>query len=235
MGRHTGYIEIRLPDTKADIEEVILHSALAAAAAQKHDMYALTGRPIQNREYDFDFTLPTARGDQYMDLLEAAPLEEYGGAYDKVPQTMRAGELAKKVYALIERKSSKYPGGQASPIHLLLYSTDWRLSLPPSVLTLLAHWLRRRPHVFRTVAYYLPAGINRSIWHPLLPSDNPELNDVDEERFEQVVAVRGDFSDVHQTSDGKIAFGYAQLDLTNFTHARMCSTGHMEFSRRTDS
>jgi hypothetical protein len=235
LARQPSYVELRLPDVKADIEKAILQHALATAVAQKRDIYGLAGTPRQNKENDFDFVLPTKRGEEYIDLMEAAPLEEFGGSYEKVPQEMRAGELATKIYALIERKSSKYPRSAKTPIHLLLYTTDWRLSLPPSVLTLLAYWLRTRQHVFETVAYYLPAGIVRPLWYPLLPADDPDLASLDEDLVAQTVAVRGDYNDVHRTEDGKTAFGYVRFNATNFTHARMCATGHIEFSRRPDA
>lgn len=131
LGKPASYIEIRLPDFKADIEKVILQNALAAAAAQKTDLYALTGPPIQNGENDFDFTLPSARGDEYLDLMEVAPLHEFGGSYDKSPQVIQVGELARMVYDLIAQKSSKYPRARVDPIHLRLYSADRRLALPP--------------------------------------------------------------------------------------------------------
>jgi hypothetical protein len=191
--------------------------------------------PEQNAENDFDFTLTTRTGVAFLDLVEVAPLEAFGGSYENVPQILRVGDIAGSAYSLIRRKHSKYQGIWQTPIHLLAYTTDWRLALPPSALTLLAHWLHSHSHGFATVSYFLPAGILRPLWWSLYPSDDDELAGLDEHEFMERRAARIDPSTVHKTSKGETVFGYFRFDAANFTHARLSNTGHTEFSRKLES
>ena len=207
----------------------MLQGALAAAARQGANPYQLVRHPVQNPEDHFDFTLFTERGPEYLDLMEAAPLERYGGAYDKVPQVFNVGELASAVYELIMRKHSKYQGIWARPIHLLVYNTDWRLSLAPSVTTLLAHWLRTKAHGFASVCYYMPAGVLYPYWFAVYPSNDPELTNFDEAAASRRMVAVFDTSTIKKTPDGQTTWGEVRINTTNFKKARMSSTGHVEF------
>lgn len=229
LGRDPTFHEIVLPHEKAEIEAAILQAGLATAALSGQDPYQLLQQPTQNDENHFDFTLRTAQGEEYLDLMEAAPLQHYGGSYEAVPQVLNVGELAAAVYELVLRKNAKYQGIWARPIHLLLYTTDWRLSLPPSVMTLLAHWFRTKSHGFATVAYFLPAGVVRPHWCMLFPSTDPELDDIDESQVAQRVAARIDPSEISKDSDGTTVLGHVRVDVTNLRNARLAATGHIEF------
>jgi len=232
LGRNPAYHAIHLPETKPEIEHAILRAALATARRQGNDPYALVRPPEQNIENDFDFTLTTRTGTAFLDLLEVAPLEDFGGSYENVPQILRVGDIASSVYSLIRRKHNKYQGIWQTPIHLLAYTTDWRLALPPSALTLLAHWLRSQPHGFASVSYFLPGGILHPLWWSLYPSDDEDLVGLDENEFMERRAARIDPSTIHKTSKGETTFGYFRFDATNFTHIRLSNSGHTEFSKK---
>ena len=75
LGPKRAFHEFVLPPAKDEIERAMLRGALAAAARQGEDPYQLVGAPRQNPEDHFDFTLDTKRGPEYLDLMEAAPLE----------------------------------------------------------------------------------------------------------------------------------------------------------------
>ena len=236
LGRNPAFHELHLPEEKSELERAILNGALATAARQKSgDPYGLTKPPEQNKENDFDFTLTTRTGKAYLDLLEAAPLSDFGGRYENVPQIIRVGEMAEAVVALVMKKNAHYQGVWRTPIHLLVYSTDWRLSLSASVLTLLAHWLRTKPHGFATVNYFLPAGVVRSIWHPLFPSSDKELMNINEDEVSSRHAARFDLSAIRREPDGTTVVGKEMLvDLTHAEQVRMDASGHMEYGRFSD-
>ena len=56
------------------IEAFIVAGATATAAKEGVRLFGQTSRPIRNTANSLDFTVPTESGDQYLDLLEVAPL-----------------------------------------------------------------------------------------------------------------------------------------------------------------
>jgi hypothetical protein len=68
------------------------------------------------------------------------------------------GDFADAVFELVKKKSRKYGGRRRVPLHLLLYSTDWRFLLSESVITLVRLYCARRPHVFSSIVYYTSGG-----------------------------------------------------------------------------
>jgi hypothetical protein len=81
-GRGPRYQRLPFPESKADIERMILDGCLRALAGSGDNPYALAGEPAQNEENNFDFTLPTARGPEYLDLVEVADLSRSKGSYE---------------------------------------------------------------------------------------------------------------------------------------------------------
>jgi hypothetical protein len=73
LGTAPKFRELTLPVDKAGIERAILWAALGASHAPGMDPYQLVAAPKQNQENHFDFTLITERGEEYLDLMEAAP------------------------------------------------------------------------------------------------------------------------------------------------------------------
>ncbi len=55
-----------LPADKAGIERAILNGALVASSTQQIPLYELVSGPEQNGENNFDFTLPTSTGNEYL-------------------------------------------------------------------------------------------------------------------------------------------------------------------------
>jgi len=138
-----------------DIGEFIVAGATATAAKEGVRLFGLTSRPVRNTANPFDFTVPTEAGEQYLDLLEVAPLSYVDGSHEKGPGAYYQGEMADRVWSGIQRKASNY-GPVIAAIHLLIHPTDWRFHFSDGTLQLIAVRLAKRRHPFSTVVYYAP-------------------------------------------------------------------------------
>jgi hypothetical protein len=85
-------------------------------------------------------------------------LNRLGGAYEALPLSYVNGERADLVFEVVADKVTKYGVNTRSAIHLLLYATDFRLSLDSDLLDLVAYRVSRETHCFRSVLYFEPAG-----------------------------------------------------------------------------
>jgi len=93
------FLPLRYPDTKAEIEQLMMSGALTSAKARGIEVYSLTGEPSQNDENNFDFDLPTVRGTEYLDLTEIALLKNRGG-YSAGATVFPVGDFADAVFEL---------------------------------------------------------------------------------------------------------------------------------------
>ena len=114
----------------------------------------LFGNPRPNEENDFDFTVSTARGDAYLELMEVAPLAAFGGSYEDAAAIHKAGELASSISKEIFRKSKRYRSKRE--LFLLLYITHWSFALGQATIQLLRYKLKKQRHVFSAVFYLAP-------------------------------------------------------------------------------
>jgi len=159
-----------VPDGKAEIELDIVRRAIKALSAAGTLPFHLVGEPVQNPEDDWDFSLPTLDGTQHLDLVEFAPLSRTAGSYDRVPQNRNNGDVADDVVALIARKEARYGSLVQRRVHLLIYTTDWRLTPPVRVERLVALDLSRRGTGFTSILYCSPWGsdlAHASILYPV--------------------------------------------------------------------
>jgi len=197
--RTAEFVTVQFPSTKPEIEQYILDCAIENTRKTSHALYRLTSSPIRNVESDFDFTLPTERGTQYLDLMEVKPP---GGTYDAGPASYWVWDFAEAVYAQILKKSAKYGVTRRERIHLLLYSTDWRFYPDRGVFQLLTIWLGQKRHVFRTVLHYAPADQTSGDLIRLCPTKPEERRTVDVRELRQAVIMPADFSRLQVESGG---------------------------------
>ena len=151
-GQPPELIPNQLPAEKSGIEARILDLALKAAEFMKIDLYGLASAPVQNDENNFDFTLDTTSGTEYLDLVEVV-LE---GGYDGASSSILVGDMADQMFEQIKKKARKYGTRRRSNIHLLLYSTHWKFLPSESVISLLSLYCFRKHHGFKTVAVMMP-------------------------------------------------------------------------------
>ena len=93
-GQPPEFIPSQVPTEKSGIEAQILDLTLKAAEFMKIDLYGLVKPPMQNDENNFDFTLNTASGPEYLDLVEIV-LE---GGYDGASTSIAVGNMADQMF-----------------------------------------------------------------------------------------------------------------------------------------
>lgn len=147
---------IDFPKGKAEVEEFIFRFFIKGIGEVGKEFYKFVSDPTQNKENHFDFTLHTESGDEFLDLMEVAPLEKVSGSFEDVTFEYNHGEMADWIWGKIISKSKKYGNSKSVPLHLLIYSTDWGFRLSKGVINLLAFWANAREHCFRTIVYFAP-------------------------------------------------------------------------------
>jgi hypothetical protein len=146
-------IELSHSDEKAEIERKVVDMLLRSHTYHTGEPFLLSN-PRQNKEDDFDFTVTSPRGDADLELMEVAPLSAFGGSYENVPPTHKAGDLAAAISKEIFKKSKRYKPKRE--LFLLLYLTHWSLALGKATIQLLRYKLKKQRHVFGAVFYFAP-------------------------------------------------------------------------------
>jgi hypothetical protein len=180
-----GMVQVEFPDEKAAIERFILQLTLDSLRSGGLDIYQLAGEPIQNPEDDFDFTLPTASGDEYLDLMEVALLggmKITGSSYRGAHASYNYGERADAIFGKIMEKAKKYGLRTLTPIHLLLYATDYRFEVRGSVEELLAYRSAKEGHPFKSILNCTPKVEGGAVVSVIYPRSLSSFHGFDEAR-----------------------------------------------------
>lgn len=192
------------PRTKEDIEQHLLDSMLCASKKSGLNPYHLVGIPDKNPENDFDFTLPTVAGDEYLDLMEVAPLDVYRCTHETAPTSYVNGKFADVIMDKVLAKSSGYGRSPKSAIHLLLYSTDWKFNLTVGLTDLLAFQCRRgsADHCFKTIFYYYALDDNEGRVIPVFPRPPEDFIHFDAPRARLTKTFLGGPANMKVSDDG---------------------------------
>jgi hypothetical protein len=207
IGPHDRGVEFRpidFPTDKAEVERYIMTFVISGLRKTGTNFYKLVGNPVQNPEDDFDFTLPTKSGKEYLELMEVAALDHVGGSYNAAPASYNHGELADYVYAKLMAKAKKYGSPSHVPVHLLLYTTDWRFRLSQNVLALLAYWCLRREHLFKTILYFVPDDATHGEARIVYPIASESLANFDEQAARNRRSIIGDPTRLQVNPDGSV-------------------------------
>lgn len=195
---------LKFPTDKAECERYVVKFVVGGLAKMGTNFYALVADPVQNPEDDFDFTFPTkAWKKEYLELMEVAALEHVGGSYDAAPASYNHGELADYVYSKLIKKAQRY-GVLQTPVHLLLYTTDWRFRLAPGVLALLGYWLGSCEHSFKTVLYFVPDDATHGEAKVVYPVGAKTWAKFDEQALRNRKTLIGDPSRLSVNPDGSV-------------------------------
>ena len=192
---------VPFPRSKPEMEAAILRGALKFSAGMEKPFYSLAGEPVQNKENDLDFQLPTASGTQHLDLAEIVHSMTRGG-YEGAPSKFRVGDMVDNVWGVIQAKEKKYGARRRLVIHLLLYSVDWKFFLSESCIALLRLYCQRRKQHFASIAYYAPITLDEGILWPLSPIDSMSLPHIDEASLRNNVVTHGNPAAIEATPDG---------------------------------
>ena len=87
-----------------------------------------------------------------LELKEIAPLKS--GPYDAAASSYMVYDFAIAIRKMILKQSARYKWSTGPGLYLLLYVTDWRFLLSPSVVTLLRHWALHDRHCFQRIYVY---------------------------------------------------------------------------------
>jgi hypothetical protein len=202
-GADPEFIRTHLPDDKAEIEKTVLARTLEAAVAQKVKLYELAGDPVQNEENDFDFSLPTADGLEYLDLVEYVA----SGGYAKSAASYRVGDMVDRMFDLVRMKARKYGENRKSVTHLLMYSTHWKFLPSETVIELMRHLCATRKHGFKTVAVVAPTiGDSVAVWKCFPMDDGKSLTALRESAIRRSVVHQFDPRAARAMADGSVSW-----------------------------
>jgi hypothetical protein len=169
--------KIVFPKSKDEIESLIVQDFLASVskALATHGETFIFCNPTKNRENDFDFNVDSKHGPAFLELMEIAPLELFGGGYDKVPSKFKPYDLAQIVVTKVLKKATRYSGNIGLPLFLLTYTTHWGFTPSESTVALLRYFLAQQKLPFNAVFLYSPIekGFGDARWLFPVP---PELN-----------------------------------------------------------
>jgi hypothetical protein len=175
---------LQLPSDKQAIEAWVMELALKSGPpGSACDLQWLYGFRAGNQNVDenhFDFTLETEGGEEYLDLMEAAPLQKFGGSYANVPLSRNQGEVADEVYEEIRAKSRHYGLPQRIPVHLLVYSADRRCDLSVDTAKLVGLRARSGDHGFATIVYFSLLADSGGVLHWIFPREDEFFADLNE-------------------------------------------------------
>lgn len=153
-----AFEKIAFPKSKDEVESFIVQDFLASVgkALGPHRETFILGNPTKNAENDFDFNVESKHGPAFLELMEIAPLELFGGGYNKVPPKYKPYDLAQIVVAKILGKAKRYSGDIGRPLFLLAYITHWGFTPSESTVALLRYFLAQEKHPFNAVFLYSP-------------------------------------------------------------------------------
>lgn len=167
--------KIVYPENKEDLEDYILKRFIYNLKSNKTNIYNLKENPIRNDENDFDYTLNTFDGIEYLDLMEIFVNLGKGG-FESASYKRNYGEFTDSLIQNIMKKSSKYQGVKSNK-HLLVYPTDWRFRCGDPIIILTSYILSQIKHSFESIYYFvLDDNINGEI-KKLFPYKSDYFND----------------------------------------------------------
>jgi len=195
-------VTVNFPSPKAEIEQYILDRVLETDRKTGRNFYNLANTPTMNPEQDFDFSLPTVTGLEYLDLMEIKTTQ---GPYGSAPASYWVWDFAEATYGQLLKKAATYGPNQYDAIHLLLYSTDWRYHPDVGVLELLKIWLAHGRNCFRTVRYYAPDSQTSGELFSVFPSLPEERRAIDVKELKERAIMPADFSRLRVEKDGSVS------------------------------
>src|SRR5262249_1480539 len=141
------------PSGKRDRERFVAGLAVSTAAGEGKRLYHLVQPVQQNPENGFDFTLPTERGPENLELLEIAPLPGTASAFPRGSGIVRVRGRGAWVADRIAAKAQKYGLPQTVPVHLLIYPTHGMFRLNGLELRCIAYDCKEGGLGFKTIIY----------------------------------------------------------------------------------
>lgn len=160
---------LKYPEVKEDVERFIAEKFLATCAAKGHLPYTVS-ELRQNVQDDLDFTLATATGDRYLELMELAPFHGVKGGFSQAPARYSPFGVAREIVDKLLSKSARYVAVPNKPIDVLVYVTHWAFVPSEVCVALMQYWLCLSSHRFCYVFLYCPITEHDGIHYRLFPT-----------------------------------------------------------------
>lgn len=162
---------IELPEAKDEIELLIAKAFCEpknVGMKPQIDRYECFHDLEQQSENDLDFKVETARGAKWLELTEFAPLKHFGGKYENAPSSWDAATAKQFAIDLIHQKAGK---GYGEGVILLIYKTDSKFLLPPSILRSMQLDLAQEKLPFEAIYYVSMMDQESAMAWEILPGD----------------------------------------------------------------
>jgi hypothetical protein len=148
------FLPIDFPESKDEIESFIMKAFLDSVPLDLIPAPFIDVKHLPQN--DFDFVDCGASKPTYIELMEIAPLETTIGGYSQAANIYNAGELVDYILGKILEKATSYRVDSNTRFVLLLYITDWKFYLSPTVISLLQYWTQKFQEIFSEIYYFKP-------------------------------------------------------------------------------
>ena len=139
-----------MPTAKDEIEKSIINKFIRAGRKAGFTIHSCT----KNTESHFDFTLVIGSQETvYVDLKEIIIPNKNNSPYKRTNKQINDEEYSNYIIKLIKECSEKYRSKSKTPIHLLLYITDWKFNPSNTVIALVQHALLKQDLMFEYVFF----------------------------------------------------------------------------------
>lgn len=126
---------VTFPDSKEELELQVAQAFCDGSGGMKEHLARYTEFTglTQQKENSIDFSVQTPLGQRWLELAEFAPLENFSGRYQNIPQTWNTETMLACLLDLISAKNDKNYGDN---VILVIYKTHETCLIPAPVLRL---------------------------------------------------------------------------------------------------
>lgn len=144
----------KLPNGKAERErhvaDVIANASSHAVSGESDPSWMPIEIAAQNSEADLDFTINTAAGKKLMELVEFAPISEFGRSFSDAPMSVEPKAKAKLALDRVNAKSAKQGGPDRV---LVIHASEHAFQLDIFTIEIMRRALNRDPPGFDRVYF----------------------------------------------------------------------------------
>lgn len=143
------FVPAELPDTKEEIEQVVIKAFDRVLDRSTRQRFGITGFTKTADESDLDCMVHSSNADFRMELTELVKDDISRGGYDNALARRLVGEGADRILLQIRAKSDHYATRGHS--WLLIYPTAWQFGVTPLELAVVRDSLLRKPPRFSRI------------------------------------------------------------------------------------
>ncbi|SFG74483.1 hypothetical protein SAMN05518865_117101 [Duganella sp. CF458] len=155
---------VQFPDSKPEIEALIakLFCTESPSSNVQFRRYGFLDHLTPMSENSIDFVVQTKHGERWLELAEFAPLDQFGGKYEEVPNQWSSQTMKDLFIRLVKQKNAKEYG---DGVILLIYKTHDTLFVPPPVQRMIRAELSTTQINLESIYYLSPhSGSSSTVW-----------------------------------------------------------------------